>query len=740
MRRFLIPAPGLALALLLAAAPALARGVPERLDAMLAEIPADRIPTGILYDRVVGLSPLVECDGTDASRPIVPAEWFRMYGEILSAARPVDSAWPALDALRERAAGAPAGGIPLAVLDFRYCRIRPDALVTGALIAREGRLYLGTGPAFDERRVFAAAPLRGYTYRGEAVRFRLDRADWVGNDPSVPASLEADFDDGNGFVVIGLDGARVVHYDAAGTKTIRLRLALADGTQLAAAALFEVRGLRTPAPNDTLHITGTIPYEGGTASGDAYVYLADGHSTITEPVVVIEGFDLDNSMNWDELYALLNRENLIETLRADGFDAVVLNFVDATDYMQRNAFVALELIEQVKEAIGSGRTLVLAGASMGGLIGRYALAYAETHGIDPAVRSFISFDSPQTGADIPLGIQYWLWFFADQSADAAAWLMALDTPASRQLLAYHHTDPPGGAGEVDPLRTQFLAELAAMGEWPAQPRRVAIANGSGAQTGQGFNPGDPILRWEYTSFLVDITGDVWAVPDGTSQLIFHGLIDFIFLPPEETYVTVAGTRPYDNAPGGWRATMAEMDAIDPGYGDIVALHPNHCFIPTVSALAIATDDLFYDIAGDPDILAHTPFEAVYFPSENQEHVDINAQNAVWLRAEIEAGAGGLAEGDPGEMRVARIEPISPNPFAGSTRMRFTVPRAGETRMAVYDAAGRQVARLEDGPFAAGARETTWDGRDAGGLRLAPGVYLVRLSGDGFAASRKVVVR
>ena len=61
-------------------------------------------------------------------------------------------------------------------------------------------------------------------------------------------------------------------------------------------------------------------------------------------------------------------------------------------------------------------------------------------------------------------------------------------------------------------------------------------------------------------------------------------------------------------------------------------------------------------------------------------------------------------------------------------------------MAVYDAAGRQVARLEDGPFAAGARETTWDGRDARGLRLAPGIYLVRLSGEGFAASRKVIVR
>jgi hypothetical protein len=61
--------------------------------------------------------------------------------------------------------------------------------------------------------------------------------------------------------------------------------------------------------------------------------------------VVVEGFDLDNSMNWDELYALLNQQNLLEDLRADGYDAVVLNFSDATDYLQRNAFVLVDLLQ-----------------------------------------------------------------------------------------------------------------------------------------------------------------------------------------------------------------------------------------------------------------------------------------------------------------------------------------------------------------------------------------------------------
>jgi hypothetical protein len=347
------------------------------------------------------------------------------------------------------------------------------------------------------------------------------------------------------------------------------------------------------------------------------------------------------------------------------------------------------------------------------------------------VRTFVSFDSPQTGADIPLGVQYWLWYFADQSADAAAWLAALDSPAARQLLVYHHTDPPGTSGQADPLRAQMLAELVAIGDYPTQPRKVAVANGSGARAGQGFNPGAQIIRWEYTSFLVDITGNVWAVADNASQVIFHGMIDYIFLPPDEIYVSAAGTRPFDSAPGGWRNTMAQLDASDPGYGDIVALHPNHCFIPSVSSLALATDDLFYDIAGDPDILTRTPFDAVYFPAENQEHVEINAQNKPWFIAEIEQGAGGVAEPAP----LARMDGAWPNPVVASSRIRFSVPRPGPAQVAVYDATGRRVALLADRAFDAGACDVAWNG--AG---LTPGVYFVRLRGDGYAAARKIAVR
>lgn len=733
------------------AAPAMAAGsgASDRLTRVLSGLmtapPGAGPETGVLYDRVLPFSVIERYDGSPGAPGASWHDWRQMYDEIRRAGA---ASFPSLESLAERARRA--GGenvVPVAILRARYDRLRPDALASGAVQMRAGRLVPGAGDPYLEGRVVAASALRPETHQGERVRFRFDPEDEFTNEEAALAGLEVDFDDGLGAVSVAPGAVHEVRYATAGEKVLRLRLRLKDGSTAHAAARFRVAALRTPVPHDTLAVTATIPYAGTYGTGRAYVYLADGHDAIVEPVVVIEGFDLDNSMGWNELYELLNREQLLETLRAQGFDAVVLDFTDAVDYIQRNAFVAVELISRVQAELPPGGTMVVAGASMGGLVGRYALSYMETHGIPHATRTFLSFDSPQGGANVPLGIQYWLWFFQDDSEAAAALLAALDTPGARQMLAYHHTDPPSGTGQADPLRAQLLADFAAVGDWPAQPRKAAIANGSGLRQGQGFLAGDQIIRWEYYSFLVDVVGNVWSVPDGGSREIFHGLIDIILLPEDEASVSVAGTRPFDNAPGGWRDSMAEMDATEAPYGDIVALHPNHCFIPAVSALALDTDDLFHDIAGDPDLLARTPFDAVYFPSAppNQEHVEITAENAAWFLAEVTAGANSVDGGGPAEPAGAAgraaIDEVAPNPAAEGTRIRFTVPRAGRARLCLYDAAGRHVAVLADGEYAPGARELRWDARGAAGgpLPLAPGVYFLSLQGEGFSASRKVLI-
>jgi hypothetical protein len=413
----------------------------------------------------------------------------------------------------------------------------------------------------------------------------------------------------------------------------------------------------------------------------------------------------------------------------------VLDFTESTEYIQRNAFVLVDLLHRVQTAIGTDE-YPLVGASMGGLVARYALAWMEANADPHYVRNFVSFDVPHAGANIPLGIQYWLDFFADQSTEAAALLARLDTPAARQMLLYHHTTPAGATGEADALRGTFESELAALGEYPSLTRRVALANGSGTGLNQGFDAGGQIIFYEYDSFLVNVRGNVWAVPNGGAAQIFQGLVDPIFLPADAMNVTVSGTLPWDSAPGGSRNSMAQMDSVAAPYGDIVALHQRHCFIPTVSALDIATTDPFYDIAGDPDLIAHTPFDNVYAPLANEPHVTVTPENAVWLLDEIDPPSTAVRDGVA--PRAFSYLAAAPNPFGDATSVRWELLDAARVRVDVFDVRGRHVTTLLDAARPAGLGEVRWTGRDKRGQTVAGGVYFVRFRAMGEAQTRRVV--
>jgi hypothetical protein len=482
-----------------------------------------------------------------------------------------------------------------------------------------------------------------------------------------------------------------------------------------------------PAPNDTIEVTATVPYLGQVATGRGFVLLAPDHTVLTDPVLVVEGFDLDNSMDWPELYTLLNQEALVESLLARGQDAVVLDFTDATDYIQRNAFVFTELLAQVEGAIEPGRNVAVVGASMGGLVARYGLAWLEANAVPHRVTTFISFDAPQRGANIPLGLQHWVEFFSGQSTDAAVFRGILESPATRQMLVSHFTRTSGGTAAPDPLRTALLAELAAIGDYPAQPRLVAFANGAGNGTGQGYPSGTQLIEYGFNNLVVLITGDVWAVPDGAPALIFDGRIRVLFVSDTQRQVTVSGTRPYDDAPGGWRASMAQLDTTEAPYGDIQALHDRHAFIPTMSALDMDDTDLRRDLTLLADPAGESPFDALHWQPSNEEHVFISAWTAVRLRDELEPAVVGLPPDPAATSPRATLHAAWPNPSSGSTRLRFTLVAGEAVTLDVIDVAGRRVRRLAAGLRPAGAHDVTWDLHDQAGRRVRPGLYFLRLA-------------
>jgi hypothetical protein len=70
--------------------------------------------------------------------------------------------------------------------------------------------------------------------------------------------------------------------------------------------------------------------------------------------------------------------------------------------------------------------------------------------------------------------------------------------------------------------------------------------------------------------------------------------------------------------------------------------------------------------------------------------------------------------------------IYPNPFNPRTRIGFELAFPGHVVLSVFDARGRRVATLKDGPAPAGPLLADWDGKNDHGLAQPGGVYLFRL--------------
>lgn len=81
-----------------------------------------------------------------------------------------------------------------------------------------------------------------------------------------------------------------------------------------------------------------------------------------------------------------------------------------------------------------------------------------------------------------------------------------------------------------------------------------------------------------------------------------------------------------------------------------------------------------------------------------------------------------------------LRSVYPNPLASRARIPYELPEAAHARLAVYDALGREVAVVVDGETPAGWHEAPLDA-----LRLAPGLYHVRLSVGTFVGTTRFTV-
>jgi len=385
--------------------------------------------------------------------------------------------------------------------------------------------------------------------------------------------------------------------------------------------------------------------------GTVYMYTSDPEGPVDWPVIITDGFDHGNMRTWNSaapddlsLYQYFNQSGMIEKGKEAGIDFFILDFDGGSSLIQFNGHLLIELINWIN-ARNPQRELVVLGPSMGGLVARYSLAFMESQGMWHNTRLFISFDTPHVGANIPLGLQDFVWFFSHQfsvlrgpNPTAVANLQALNSPAARQMLVLHYDHPPGQGASNE--RFTLIEHFRQLGNYPQLLRKVAISNGSGTGVGQSFSPRERLFHWNHKSVKATINAEVWALPNqplgGAPVLIVKAEArGFEHLDPAGVKRTVRSTHPWDNSPGGTRPSLLEALKGTKDFCCAQADHPSHTFVPTISALDINTSDLFFNVkAAGKSIYDLTPFDKLYYPSENEKHMLISEVTAQRMLNEI----------------------------------------------------------------------------------------------------------
>jgi len=146
------------------------------------------------------------------------------------------------------------------------------------------------------------------------------------------------------------------------------------------------------------------------------------------------------------------------------------------------------------------------------------------------------------------------------------------------------------------------------------------------------------------------------------------------------------------------------------------------------------------IAGDGSRIARTlpvgssPFVQVRSPVQNRVYV--GCLNSRWVYV-IRDTVLGIEEVGSGRRSEARGLAAWPNPFWGLVSVSAGRPARP---LRTYDIDGNLVAELTVVPSGGGRQSAVWDGRDATGREVPPGVYFVRQAGSDAPSARLVKMR
>lgn len=388
--------------------------------------------------------------------------------------------------------------------------------------------------------------------------------------PLAGKSYEVDFDDGQGFRPWPNAAMVQVNYTSYGEKTITLRTpntGVGSDTlpYLVTKSGIKITELKQGEPDERISLPNQfadvcpLSYaDYGIGKGVGFVKYrknAGSNPKLHKPVIIVEGLEtantrtpvLDNGdyygfgdLNWRAFSSgdfgtvapqLSEFPYFMDSLRNAGYDVIVLDLLTNRAPIQQNGNLLINLIQYVNNQLDTSQSdeeIVLIGASMGGLIARWGTRKMEMEGCCHNIRLFTTFSTPHQGANIPIGLQEFLYAMGHGqnilgNGDNAKKLYdnALNSPVARQMLVYHRENSASAE------RAAFVAQLDSMG-FPEDCRLAALTNGSG--TGRGQQANNEAMTGRFLTggdAMLTIHEKIWAPVSLPDNLIGAGIIDIL---------------------------------------------------------------------------------------------------------------------------------------------------------------------------------------------------------------------
>jgi pimeloyl-ACP methyl ester carboxylesterase len=301
-------------------------------------------------------------------------------------------------------------------------------------------------------------------------------------------------------------------------------------------------------PNATWNITATqsyvdnsiVGYTDSYGTGTAKIIYANSNTSnqIVQPLVFVEPFEFPSEeFELADLMNELNTNSLSLELNLENYDLIFLEFDKNRDFIQRNAFVLKELLNDINNISGVD-SITVVGLSMGGVIAKYALSEMENNNQAHRVRLLATLDSPHRGANVPLGLQYILEELKSfeiplnnnnltlldvlqhpnlnisfNGSNALDFINLPQSPAAQQLLIEQAQDIPSNFlnttfyhnSTTTSLYDVFQTEYQNLG-YPQHCRNIALSKGAFCDSPQNPAFNGNIISFNHTIDLLNVIG------------------------------------------------------------------------------------------------------------------------------------------------------------------------------------------------------------------------------------------